>query len=286
MFRKVFCGQVSGAYKIFSNLKMTAMDRFRLDHKTAIVTGGAGYFGKPICLALAEAGAHVIIASRNADKCIAYAETLKRQGLEADGMYLDLADDRSIREFVLSVQKKYGTIDILVNNAVSREGFKDLEQLSRNEFEQAQRINSAGLMMITQAVIRIMRAQLAGNIINIGSIQGAVGPHFPVYGNTGMTSPVNYTYDKWGMVGFTKWIANYYGRFNIRANCISPGGYGPGVAESVGENEFVEHYKKLTPLGRFADDDDIKGPVIFLASPASAYITGHNLMVDGGWTSW
>jgi len=101
-----------------------------------------------------------------------------------------------------------------------------------------------------------------------------------------MTSPVNYTYDKWGIIGFTKWLANYYGKYNIRANCISPGGYGPGIIEGSDRKEFIENYKQLTPLGRFAEDDDIKGPVIFLASEASAYITGHNLMVDGGWTNW
>ena len=142
------------------------------------------------------------------------------------------------------------------------------------------------MMLLTQAVIKLMREKKAGNIINIGSIQGAVGPNFPVYGNRGMTSPINYTYDKWAMVGFTKWIANYYGKFNIPANCISPGDYGPGVAEMTGNKEFVENYKRLTPLGRFANYEDIKGPVVFLASEASAFITGHNLLVDGGWTSW
>ena len=167
-----------------------------------------------------------------------------------------------------------------------QEGLKDLEEVSKKEWEAAQNINSTGMILLTQAVIKLMRKQRSGNIINIGSIQGSVGPNFPVYGNTGMTSPINYTYDKWAMVGFTKWIANYYGKFNIRANCISPGGYGPGVAKMIGKNEFVENYKRLTPLGRFADDEDIKGPVVFLASEASAFITGHNLLVDGGWTSW
>jgi NAD(P)-dependent dehydrogenase (short-subunit alcohol dehydrogenase family) len=88
------------------------------------------------------------------------------------------------------------------------------------------------------------------------------------------------------MVGFTKWLANYYGKYNIKANCISPGGYGPGVEEAISESEFIENYKRLTPLGRFANEDDIKGPVVFLASDASSYVTGHNLLVDGGWTSW
>lgn len=250
------------------------------------MTGGAGFFGKPISGALAEAGAQVIIASRDKAKCAAFAAELIAKGLKAEGMSLDLSDEKSIEHFVKDVHNKYGTIDILVNNAVSREGMKDLEQLSKADIESSQLINTTGLMLLTKSVIKIMREQEAGNIINVSSIQGAVGPNFPVYGKTGMSSPVNYTYDKWGMVGFTKWLANYYGRFNIRANCISPGGYGPGIVGNEGRNEFIDNYKRLTPLGRFADDDDIKGPVIFLASEASSYITGHNLLVDGGWTCW
>ncbi len=262
------------------------MKMFRLDNKVAIVTGGAGLFGKPISMALAEAGGQVIVASRDESKCKEYAASIRSKNLNAEGMFLDLSDENSILEFTKSINDKYGRIDILVNNAVSREGLKDLEEVSKKEWEAAQNINSTGMILLTQAVIKLMRKQRSGNIINIGSIQGSVGPNFPVYGNTGMTSPINYTYDKWAMVGFTKWIANYYGKFNIRANCISPGGYGPGVAKMIGKNEFVENYKRLTPLGRFADDEDIKGPVVFLASEASAFITGHNLLVDGGWTSW
>ena len=259
---------------------------FRLDSRVAIVTGGAGLYGKPISEALAEAGAFVIIASRDRLKCKEYAAMLGSKNLKAEGMHLDLEDENSINEFTSEVLGKFGRIDILVNNAVSREGFKNLEDLSRQDWEGGQAINSTGLMLITRAVVKQMCLQRAGTIINIGSIQGAVGPHFPVYEGTTMTSPVNYTYDKWAMVGFTKWLANYYGKFNIRANCLSPGGYGPGVADTYGENSFVEKYKQLTPLARFAVDDDIKGPVVFLASDASAYVTGHHLLVDGGWTSW
>lgn len=262
------------------------MNLFNLRNKVVIVTGGSGFFGTPISLALAEAGAQVIIASRNVDKCKEFAATIREKGFLAEGRALDLEDEHSIVDFVKGVKDEFGRIDVLVNNAVSRGGFKNLEDIDRESWEKAQRINSTGLVLITQAVVKIMREQMAGNIINISSIQGAVGPNFPVYGDTGMTSPVNYTYDKWGMVGFTKWLANYYGKFNIRANCISPGGYGPGVDQMTGKEEFVENYKRLTPLGRFANDDDIKGPIVFMASEASAFITGQNLLVDGGWTSW
>ncbi|WP_245893103.1 SDR family NAD(P)-dependent oxidoreductase [Parapedobacter indicus] len=265
---------------------MNVRNSFELTDRLCVVTGGAGLYGKPIALALAEAGACVVIASRNAEQCQAAATELVANGYQAVGMQLDLGEETSIARFIKEVIERFGRLDVLVNNAVSREGFKTLDQMEKSEWEASQRINSTGLMLITKYAVQHMVANRMGVIINIGSIQGVVGPNFPVYGDTGMTSPVNYTYDKSAMVGFTKWLANYYGRYGIRANCISPGGYGPGVEEQYGDNEFVANYKRLTPLGRFANEDDIKGPIVFLASDASAYVTGHNLLVDGGWTSW
>lgn len=265
---------------------MNVLDRFTLHHKVSIVTGGAGLYGKHIATALAESGSQVVIASRNQAECEELAGVLRDRGLQALGLYLDLSEESSITQFVASVMERYGRIDVLVNNAVSRHGFKTLDEMTVSEWESAQRVNGTGTMLITKHVVKHMVPQRDGSIINIGSIQGVVGPNFPVYGDTGMTSPVNYTYDKSAMVGFTRWLANYYGRFGIRANCISPGGYGPGVDDQYGETEFVTNYKRLTPLRRFANDSDIQGPVVFLASAASSYVTGHNLLVDGGWTSW
>jgi NAD(P)-dependent dehydrogenase (short-subunit alcohol dehydrogenase family) len=259
---------------------------FDLADKVTIVTGGSGLYGRPISLALAEAGAVVIVASRNLANCEAFTQELIDAGLKADAFQLDQGNQDSINAFVSQVESKYGRIDVLVNNSVTRDGLGDLDQVTKEGWENAQRVNSTGLMLLTQAVIKGMVVARQGNIINIGSIQGVAGPRFPVYGDTGMSSPINYTYDKWGMVGFTKWIANKYGKFNIRCNCISPGGYGHGVEDLIGKNEFFDNYRKLTPLGRFADDDDMKGPIVFLASNASRYITGHNLLVDGGWSSW
>lgn len=259
---------------------------FGLNDKVVIVTGGTGLYGKCISESVAEAGAQLIIASRDVARCEALSDELNKKGLTSKGMALDMGDEKSIRDFVGNVYKKYGRIDVLVNNAVSREGARNLDVLSVEDLERSQTVNYTGLMLLTQAVIKIMVEQNKGNIINIGSIQGSVGPNFEVYGDTGMSSPITYTFEKWGMVGFTKWIANYYGKFNIRSNCISPGGYGPGIRESRLPEEFIKNYLRLTPLKRFAEDDDIKGPVVFLASDASAYITGHNLLVDGGWTSW
>ncbi|WP_270090454.1 SDR family NAD(P)-dependent oxidoreductase [Sphingobacterium sp. SYP-B4668] len=262
------------------------LDLFSLKGQVVLITGGTGLFGKPMSRALAESGAIVVIASRDFKACQQYAESLVAEGWQACAYPLDLLDESSIASLVDQLLGQFGRIDVLINNAVSREGFKTLSEITKEEWEGAQRINSTGMMLLTQRVLRDMVTRQRGNIINIGSIQSVVGPHFPVYGDTGLTSPINYTYDKWGMVGFTKWIANYYGQFGIRCNCLSPGGYGPGIETNIGENAFTANYKKLTPLQRFANDADIKGPVVFLASPASAYMTGHNLVVDGGWTSW
>jgi len=142
-------------------------------------------------------------------------------------------------------------------------------------------------MLLTKAVVGKMRERKTGNIINISSIQGINGPHFPVYADTGMTSGIEYTYTKWGIIGMTKWLANYYGKYNIRVNCISPGGYRPSDAKPDPTTEaFLRNYLERTPLGRMADDDDIKGAIVYLASNASKYVTGHNLVLDGGWSSW
>ncbi len=264
---------------------MNTLDMFKLSNKVAIVTGGYGLYGSHISKALAEAGATVVIASRNKDKCCEYAKILVDGGLSAVGESVDLADENSINEFIDSTYKKFGKIDILVNNAVLRDGICDLEDCTTEGWEKAQKVNSTGLMLITKRVIKYMKNQNFGNIINISSIQGVRGPRFIVYEGTDMSSGINYTYDKWGMIGFTKWIANKYGKYNIRCNSISPGGYLAG-RQTPDKTQFYENYKKFTPLGRFADDDDIKGPIVFLASEASKYITGENIMLDGGWTSW
>src|SRR5690606_21524377 len=136
--------------------------------------------------------------------------------------------------------------------------------------------------LLSKAVVSTMRERHEGNIINISSIQGILGPHFPVYGDTGMTSGIEYTYAKWGIVGMTKWLANYYGKYNIRVNCISPGGYNPSNNDDeITSNEVLKRYLERTPLGRMADEDDIKGAIVYLASPAAKYVTGHNLVLDG-----
>jgi len=263
---------------------MNVMEMFRLDGKIAVVTGGSGLYGEHICNALAEAGALVVVASRGLENCERLAQTLRAKGFQATARRLDLADETSINAFVADTLAEHGRIDILINNSVSRTGLNDIERTTAEGWLQAQQVNGLGVMLLSKAVVAGMREQLSGNIINISSIQGILGPHFPVYGDSGMTSGIEYTYAKWGMVGMTKWLANYYGKYNIRVNCISPGGYNPELGDAA--SEFLQRYIERTPLGRMADDTDIKGAVVYLASEASKYVTGHNLVMDGGWSSW
>lgn len=266
---------------------MNVMDMFKLGKKVAIVTGGSGLYGEHISSALGEAGALVIVASRGLEQCEKLAQVLRDKGHEAVARRLDLADEQSIEEFVTQTITEFGQIDILINNSVSRTGLNDIEQTTSAGWLQAQQVNGLGVMLLTKAVVRTMRGRQEGNIINISSIQGILGPHFPVYGDSGKTSGIEYTYAKWGIVGMTKWLANYYGKYNIRVNCISPGGYNPTNTEhEISSDEFLQKYLERTPLGRMADEDDIKGAVVYLASQASKYVTGHNLVLDGGWSSW
>ena len=264
---------------------MECKDLFSLKDRVAIVTGGDGLYGFNISTGLCEAGATCVIASIEGENCRRdKANELTSRGYHAFDRWVDLASEESINGFIAEVIATFGRIDILVNGAVARKGM-NIEDMTIEFWEEAQKVNSTGLMLICRETVKHMRERGQGSIINISSIQGASGPNFPVYGDTGMSSPVNYTYDKWGMVGLTKWLANYYGKHNIRVNCISPGGFNPNITQDE-NNEFVKNYQRLTPLGRFAVGDDIKGPIVFLASDASKYVTGHNLLMDGGWTSW
>lgn len=252
---------------------------FRLNGRVALVTGGAGIYGVHITRALAEVGAHVIVASRNKDLCEEVAAEMSSEGLNVTGASLDLASGDSIRELRDRIVAEYGKLDVLFNNAVARSG-GDPSTVTEEDWTSAMDVNSTGFFLSCKFFGEQMVKQRSGVMVNISSIYGVVGPNFNIYEGTDITSPANYAFAKGGMVNFTRYAASYYGRFGIRVNCISPGGFRTDQPDI-----FIQNYSKQTPLRRMATDDDIKGAAVFLASDASAYITGHNLMVDGGWTA-
>jgi NAD(P)-dependent dehydrogenase (short-subunit alcohol dehydrogenase family) len=256
---------------------------FDLSGKIAVVSGGRGLYGAVISEGLCEAGAHVIVASRDGEQCAQFAAGLREQGGSAEGVSLALGSDASIEALAAYLGEKYGGADILVNNAVTRENYGLLEDADRDKELKSLDLNIAVTVMLTKNIIPRMKERGSGSIINIASIQGVMGPHFPYY-EPGQTSPMGYTLEKWGMVGWTRWLAAYYGPSGIRVNCLSPGGYDPRLEQT--RPDFYARYAEHTPLKKWPDRDDIKGPVIFLAGEASRYVTGMNLLMDGGFTIW
>jgi len=258
---------------------MHTKDLFNLDGRVALVTGGAGIYGTHITRALAEAGAQAVIASRNVEHCRKVADEMRGEGLKVAAMSLDLGSSESIAGLCSDIVSEFGKIDILFNNAVARAG-GDPTTVTEEQWETAMKINSTGFFMSSKIFGAQMIKQRSGVMVNISSIYGVVGPNFNIYEGTDMTSPANYAFAKGGMINFTRYAASFYGRFGVRVNCISPGGF-----QTDQPQPFIDNYSKQTPLGRMATDDDIKGAAVFLASDASSYITGQNIMVDGGWTA-
>ena len=248
-----------------------------LTGKVSVVTGGTGYYGKPISEGLAEAGAHVVIASRNRQRCRDWALELEERGLSASGDGFDQGDESSILEFCERVWTKFGAVDVLVNNSVARPMRAYADPLEA--WEQSMAVNATGVFAISRAFVDRMMERGQGAVVNIGSIQSVVAPDFTNYAGTDMTTPPDYHFHKHGMVGLTKYLAAWAGPRGVRVNAIAPGGLALG-----GEKEpFLSQYCSNTFLGRMAQYDDIKGSVVFLASEASAYVTGHTILLDGGY---
>jgi len=260
---------------------MGILDRFSLKGKVALVTGGAGLYGRQIVRGVAEAGAETYVASRDRDALEAVAAGLRAEGLDVTALQYDQGDEASILALRDAILERSGRVDVLVNNAVSRpmkQGF----QSDASTFADSMRVNATGLFLITRAFGDVMAEQGSGSIINIGSIQGIIAPDPTIYRDTSMSgwSP-DYFFHKSGMINFTRFIGSYYGPKGVRCNCLSPGGF---RVDSHPE-PFVRQYSERTFLGRLANDTDLMGAVVFLAGDASVYITGANLPVDGGYTA-
>ncbi len=261
-------------------MDMNIMDWFSLKGKVALMTGGAGVYGKQIATALAQAGARTYIASRNVEKLEEVASKLRGEGYQVFALQVDQGDEKSINHLRDEILEKEGKIDILVNNAVLRtmKGWED----AAGRFAESMQVNATGVFMMTRAFGDVMAKAGKGSIINVGSVQGMIGPDAAIYKNMGFHGFIpDYFFHKGGMINFTRFAASYYGPDNVRCNCISPGGL---ETESINKG-FVQNYSERTFLGRMANDTDLMGIIVFLSSDASAYITGTNIPVDGGYTA-
>jgi 2-deoxy-D-gluconate 3-dehydrogenase len=269
------------------------MDKFKLDGKAAIVTGGPGLLGKEFCRTLAEAGAGVVVADINEKSALDVASDLQSKGFRAIGVAVDVTRAESVENLVQQTVKTYGSVDVLVNSAAMDPKFDaahasqhagTFEDFPLDAWNQALSVNLTGLFLCCQAVARQMKVQGSGSLINICSTYGLVGPDQRIYIKPGQplrTKPVYYSVTKAGVLGLTRYLATYYAGTKIRANALTPGGIFNDHDET-----FLQNYSARTVMGRMANKDEMNGALLFLASEASSYMTGSNLVVDGGWTAW
>ncbi len=254
---------------------------FDLSGKVCVVTGGAGLMGRAYVQGLASFGATVYIAEIDASHADLVARELTAEGLDVKTVTVDIRNEESVARAFERILVENKRIDAWVNNAYPRTKDWELafEKVPFSSWRQNVDWHLNGYCLCCQKVAEVMKAQKKGSIINIGSTYGIVGPDFSIYEGTPMTMPAAYSAIKGALINFTRYLASYYGAYGVRANCLSPGGILDGQPAP-----FVEAYCRRTPLKRMGTPEDMVGAVVFLASDASSYVTGHNLVVDGGWT--
>ena len=258
---------------------MNVLEMFSLDGKVALVTGGDGNLGRQIVSALAEAEARNYVTSIDREKVEKLAAGHQARGRDVRPLVLDQSDEASIFAVRDAIASESGKLDILVNCAVARPATKGYFD-DAAAIDESMRVNGTGLILVIRAMGEIMSD--GGSIINIGSVMGLVGLEPLNYRDTDMSGWYpDYFFHKGGVANLTRFLASYYGPRGIRVNCIHPG----GLQSPTHPEAFVRNYSERTCLGRLANDTDLMGVIVFLASDASAYVTGTNIPVDGGYTA-
>lgn len=265
----------------------TISNMIRLDGRVAIVTGAAGRLGSHICETLAEIGANVVIVDKNESACNSLTDKLKgRYDLDPLQLITDLAHEDEVRQVPEKVLSHFETIDILVNCAAlvgtstHIGGALPFEQQRTDVWRQMLEINLTVPFILTQACSDALKATEHGSVINIGSIYGILGPDMRIYEGTSLGSRAAYAASKGGLLQLTRWMATVLAP-HVRVNMISLGGVWNNQPDT-----FQSQYVSRTPLGRMAVEEDIKGAAAYLASDLSAYVTGQNIIIDGGYTVW
>lgn len=252
---------------------------FALNETVAVVTGGAGLIGCELCAGLAEQGATVVIADADATAGEKLADEI---GEQAQFIATDVTSAASVEKLVESTVEEFGSLDVLVNTAYPRnENYgQPYEEMTIEDWRTNVDLHLTSYFYTSYCASLVMKNQESGgSIINFGSTYGVQAPDFTTYEGLDMTSPVEYAAIKGGILNLVRYMASYLGEDGVRVNSVSPG----GVFDDH-DPEFVANYRQRTPLRRMASPADLVGPVVFLASDAAGYVTGHNLVVDGGWT--
>ncbi len=266
-------------------------DLFRLDGKVVVVTGGAGILGRGYCRALAQRGAEVVVADIDQSACDDLAIQLTEQtGAKVRGLAVDLSSESSIVDWSKAILDVHGRVDVLMNNAAAKAigFFAPLENYSLQTWNQVMAVNVNALFLAVRELGPGMAERGSGSIINVASIYGIVGPDQRIYEGSwyedlggAINTPMIYAATKGAVVSMTRYLATYWGPKGVRCNCLTPGGVASGQNE-----EFDKRYSARVPMGRMAKADEMIGALIYLASDASSYVNGQNIIVDGGWTAW
>ena len=254
-----------------------------LQDKTVFITGGAGHLGAAMCEALAELGANIVIGSRDKEKGSLIAKALSEEfGVQASGVQLDITDPDSLEAALLFIEKEYGRLDILINNAWS--GKKNtFESISMDDWKYDIDVCLNGVFYTVKKAAPYLK-KTKGVIVNIASMYGHVAPDYRMYEGTDHANPPSYGAAKAGVIQLTKYLASFLSPHGIRVNAISPGPFPFG--DVLNKAEFMGALKAKTMLNRIGNPEDLKGAIALLCSDASSYMTGQNICVDGGWTAW
>jgi NAD(P)-dependent dehydrogenase (short-subunit alcohol dehydrogenase family) len=254
---------------------------FSLEGKVVVQFGGSGLLGRALVSALSNAGATLVVASRNPEVLAAEVAAAEASGRHIHLETVDLLDEKSILALVARITAAHGPLSGMVYNAVTRtmSGMSD----ALGKWGDSMRVNATGFFAAVRACGDAMAREKRGSIVNISSQMGTIGPNYFLYEGTGMTVAPDYFFHKGGMTNLTRYLAAHYGPSGVRVNVVSPGGiYNPAKPPP---EEFLQRYAKMTMLGRMAEAREIGGAVVFLISDASTYITGANLAIDGGYTA-
>ncbi len=268
---------------------MNVRNLFDRSEKTVIITGAAGLLGSQYAEGLSQAGSNVVLADTNYNECKKLAKNIREKyPVDPLPIKLDITNKNSIRKGISIILKKYKKIDVLINNAafqgnVGKDRIVDMVDLPLSQWNKGITVNLTGMFLMCQEVGKVFLKQKKGVIINIASTYGMVAADQRIYGDSGQNSTVYYAATKSAVLNLTRYLASYWNRTGIRVNTFSPGG-----VENVKTQgkQFIKNYSQKTMLGRMAKKDEYVGAILFLASDASSYMTGSNLVIDGGWTAW
>jgi NAD(P)-dependent dehydrogenase (short-subunit alcohol dehydrogenase family) len=259
---------------------------FDVSRKVIVITGSAGLLGEQYAEGFSQGKANVVLADVNYQAAEKLAKDLRaKYKTRPLAIKLDITNKQSIKNMISTVLAEYGRIDILINNAVDQGNTKSrttrFEDLDIEDWNRAISVNLTGVFLCCQEVGKVMLKQKKGVIINVSSTYGLVAPDQRIYGKSGQNASIFYSTTKSGILNMTRYLASYWRKTGIRVNTLTPGGVEKGQ-----DPQFIKNYEERTMLGRMAKKDEYVGAMIFLASDASSYMTGSNLVIDGGWTAW